>query len=108
MSNPYAEHKQAEAVERIAASLERIAEAVERYADADPLTVLNDALRGAEVDAGASAFSHPLLPATAEPQKPFASNGQTALYRHPDPRFEIVLRKDAAAESGYVATIEEA
>jgi hypothetical protein len=92
---------------RIRKALERIAGGIERYADADPLTVLHEALQGADDPVGASGLDHPLMP-NVEPQAPFASNGMTLVYRHPDPRFEIVLRRDADAPSGYVATIEEA
>lgn len=103
MNTTIAEQKRAEAIQRIAGALERIAQGVERYADADPMTVLHEAMQGGEW--GEAPGVEPST--TAEPREPFASNGATVMYRHPDSRYEIVLRRDPAAESGYVAMIEE-
>lgn len=91
---------------KIRKALERIAEGVERYAFADPLTVLHEALQGGEM-ADQEASPQPLIP-RQEPQGPIASNGFLHLYRHPDPRYHVVLRPDALAIGGYAATIEEA
>lgn len=92
---------------KIRKALERIADACERYADADPLTVLNEALSGAESDPGATLPQNPLVPAP-EPQGWFASNGTIYMYRHPREGWHIVARPDADAESGYTVAIEEA
>lgn len=115
MSNPWAEHKQSEAILSIAGALERIADAMERYAAADPMTVLHEAM-AADPRVGTDEMPQLLTEATGttlpaskpEPQEPFASNGATIMYRHPDPRFEVVLRRDPAAESGYTVAIERA
>lgn len=90
---------------KIRKALERIADGIERYADADPMTVLHEALQGAEGVTGEP--DHPLVP-NVEPQGPFASNGATAVYRHPDPAWQIVLRRDSSEESGYYVVIEPA
>jgi hypothetical protein len=79
---------------RVADALERIATALERQVDADPLAMLDAALQEQGVP--------------GEVQEPLASNGQTVLYRHPDPHFQVVLRRDTNAESGYSATVEHA
>lgn len=110
MSNAYAEHASAKAMERIAGALERIADGIERYADADPLTVLHEAMQGADQE-GIRAMGDldtVIMPQKQKPQAPYASNGHTVVYRHPDPRFEVVLRQDRSVEGGYVAMIERA
>ncbi len=108
MSNPWAEHKQSEAILSIAGALERIADAMERYAAADPMTVLHEAMQDMDQD-GIQAMGDldtVIMPHSPKPQEPYASNGATIVYRHPDPGFEVVLRRDPTAESGFVATIE--
>lgn len=114
MANPYAEHTQAKATERIADALERIATAVEAQAAADPLTMLSMALEDeGEHAAGAMTTMTPTLAgalsgASAEPQAPVASNGYTVLYRHPDEQsgLEIVARRDEAVPGRWRVEVE--
>ena len=87
---------------RIADALERIAAALERTADADPLTMLQAAI--AENDAGAPGAPWP----RPSHQGGLAGNGLTVIYRHPNPEWEIVARRDARAEGGYVVSVERA
>ena len=93
---------------RIRKALERIANGVERYADADPLTLLHEALQGADGDALASGPDHPLMP-NVEPHGPISTNGFTAIYRLPGTdEWQIVARRHSLEESGYVVAIERA
>ena len=84
--------------ERGVVALERIADALEAANASDPLTMLSAALDGD----GETLASFP------EPREPFASNGQTLLYKHPDPDLVVVLRRDGQAVGGYAVAVEEA
>ncbi len=118
MTNPWAEHKQSEAIRSIAGSLERIADSIERYADADPMTVLHEAIQGGEwgeAPVGESEQTAPTAPASKPEYVPahvLANNGHTIIMAHPggveSAGWHIVLRREPAADSGFVATIERA
>ncbi len=95
MSYPnHVDARVADALERIATAQERIADAQEMVAGADPLAMLDAALQEQGVP--------------GEVQEPLASNGQTILYRHPNPDWQVVLRRDKNEESGYRASLEKA
>jgi len=82
-------------LDRIATALERTAETGEAQLAADPLAMLDAAL----ADHG--------MP--GEPEEPFASNGQTAIYLHPtDPAYQIVARRDGSVDGGFTVRVERA
>lgn len=86
---------------RILAALERIADALEAQNAADPLTMLDAALKEADDEVPAD-----LLMGR---QAPIANNGFTVLYRHPiDPALQIVARRNLHAEGGYSVGVEKA
>lgn len=82
--------------ERVAVALERIATALEAQNAADPLTMLSMAIEAEEAP--------PIL--RGDPEKPISGNGFTVIYRHPNPDYELVLRKDETAKGGYTAIVE--
>lgn len=80
--------------DRIADALERIATAQEAMVSADPLAMLDAVMQEQGMP--------------GEAQEPMASNGVTTIYRCSDPEWQVVLRKDKTAESGYAVNMERA